>query len=457
MSKVFRAALLGIVALLPACAGTATVPRVTPPSSAPASSSASSDAIDYRKALEEAHERLVKKQAGNPSEVIAEASQSSSMPVPEQESIAGALRLFSTRLKPSIQTSLNRSARFRSRIDEILREYRLPAALAYLPVIESAFVPTLTSRAGAHGIWQFMEATAREYGLRVDWWVDERADPEKSTLAAARYLRDLHRQFGDWPLALAAYNAGPGRIRRAMSQTGATTFWELSDMVAIPKETRGYVPTFYATVLITSDPPAHGFKLTEPEASQESQVRITGPVSLGFLAESAGLDEKTLQQLNPQLRRGLVPPGNIIIRVPAGAAGRFGSLGASIRDEDPSIRISSFTLRGGDSLESLADLLDLPVKDIVDINKPLSTRPAREGDSVYLPLRREELTTRLRGLTGHAAQYEVAGGDTLYSIATRHGMSVEELREANGLSSEAVIRPGDRLILPSSVSVQTGM
>ena len=180
------------------------------------------------------------------------------MNVPDHRSIRGALNYFSTDLHDSIQLSLLRSARYKKLIDATLDQYHLPHGLAYLPVIESAYVANLTSRAGAHGIWQFMPATAREYGLRVDWWVDERADPVKSTRAAAGYLRDLYNRFGDWSLALAAYNAGPGRVQRALTETGARSFWELQDLNAVPKETRGYVPTFFATLLIVSEPSTTG-------------------------------------------------------------------------------------------------------------------------------------------------------------------------------------------------------
>src|SRR5262249_20524899 len=193
----------------------------------------------------------------------------------------------------------------------------------YLPVIESAYLPGLTSRAGARGIWQFMSETADDYGLRVDWWVDERADPERSTRAAAAYLRDLYKQFQDWPLALAAYNAGPTRIRRALDDQGATTFWELLEAAAIPKETRGYVPTFFATLMIASDPSTYGFQLgQQPTANgQPSAVNVEGPVSLRFIADVAGIDEKTLRELNPALRRGVAPPGKGAIRVTPGAGG----------------------------------------------------------------------------------------------------------------------------------------
>src|SRR5438445_5693456 len=157
------------------------------------------------------------------------------LPVPDHRSIRVALDLFTTEMRSDIQQSLTRSARYKNLIDRVLNEYKLPKALAYLPVIESAYLPPLTSRARAHGIWQFMPETAREYGLRVDWWVDERADPDRSTRAAAAYLQDLYREFHDWPLALAAYNAGSTRIHRALDETGSTTFWRLMELSAIPR------------------------------------------------------------------------------------------------------------------------------------------------------------------------------------------------------------------------------
>lgn len=309
-----KEARLWTLALALCAAGCATV--VPPPLPAPQSP----EVAELRAALESAKLGTLLVAPPAPADVDAAVS----MSIPQHGSIRTALAYFTTQLKPDIQQSFSRSARYRTLIDKVLDENRLPKALAYLPVIESAYSETMTSRAGARGMWQIMPETAREYGLRVDKWIDERADPDLSTRAAAAYLSDLYRDFHDWPLALAAYNAGARRIHRALDETHAKSFWDLLELAAIPKETRGYVPTFFATLIIATDPAAYGFRLTDPVEPVIKRIDVEGPLSLKKVARVARVSVGTLQELNPVLRKGVVPRGvRATLRIPAASYERI--------------------------------------------------------------------------------------------------------------------------------------
>jgi membrane-bound lytic murein transglycosylase D len=301
-----------------------------------------------------------------------------------------------------------------------------------------------------------MTDTAGEYGLRVDWWIDERADPEKSARAAAVYLRDLYRQFDDWPLALAAYNAGPNRIRRALADSGATTFWELYESAAIPKETRGYVPTFYATLLIASDPAAYGFELAPPVAIDAKRVELEGPVSLAFIAEATGIAEETLRDLNPGLRREIVPPGRAAIRVPTAAAEKLAPLASTLKNDDTHIALCTFTLRGGDTVKRIARAIGTTAETILAMNDLSSSSRVRAGDSLYLPVRSRDLGALLAASENERFYYAVQKGDTLYSIARRHNLTVEELRDLNDLVSHQKLHRGQRLRVTPPRTVTAG-
>ena len=313
------------------------------------------------------------------------------IPVPDHHSIRAALDLFTSEMRSDIQQSLTRSARYKNLIDKVLDEYKLPKALAYLPVIESAYLPRLTSRAGAHGIWQFMPETAREYGLRVDWWVDERADPDRSTRAAAAYLKDLYRDFQDWPLALAAYNAGAGRIHRALDETGSNSFWRLMDLSAIPRETRGYVPTFFAAILIANDAASYGFRSADPLTADVKRVEVEGPLSLRFIAQTASIDEALLRELNPSLRHDIVPPGKIRIAIPASALASIEARAATLKNEDRIVTVCVYKIRKGDSITKLARSLHVARKTILAMNGLGAKAHLRRGESIYLPVRAHAL------------------------------------------------------------------
>jgi len=296
----------------------AAVACATAPAPPPPSPSVAPEVTELRSALTNAVAQEVAPAPPSRADVDAAVS----IPIPQHPSVRSALALFSGEMRPDIQDSLTRSARYRTFIERVLGENGLPKALAYLPVIESAYSETMVSRAGARGMWQFMPETAREYGLRVDKWIDERCDPDLSTRAAAAYLKDLYRDFHDWPLAIAAYNAGAGRIHRALDDVHATSFWQLFDSAAVPKETRGYVPTFFATVVITSDPASYGFRLTDAVDPNVKRIEVAGPLSLRALAKEARVSEASLRTLNPMLLKGRVPRGRLSIRVPSSSAER---------------------------------------------------------------------------------------------------------------------------------------
>ncbi|HET7712221.1 MAG TPA: transglycosylase SLT domain-containing protein [Thermoanaerobaculia bacterium] len=425
----------------------------------PASSGAQrsdADASEFRTALEEAYAQIVSREVKSVSLPAVDVEAAASMPIPDHRMVRNAVHLFTNRMRDDVQKYLLRSGSYRKMIDKALAEQGLPKALAYLPVIESGYSSTLTSRAGAHGIWQFMPETAREYGLRVDWWVDERADPERSTRAAAIYLKDLYRMFGDWPLTLAAYNAGPGRVRRAMEQSGATSFWELAELGALPKETRGYVPTFFATLIIASDPPAYGFTLGAAVDADVRRVDVEGPVSLAFLAEVIEMSEEAVRELNPACRRGMLPPGKMTVRLPSAAAERLRERARTLRNDDERIAVCSFTLREQDSLTRIAAAIGTPVEVIRAMNGLAPQDRVTAGDSLYLPVRSRDLAPLLAASSSGKIYHAVRKGDTLYSVARRYNLTVAELRELNDLPRAATLRRGQKLRVTTSRSATAG-
>ncbi len=445
--------LLPLLALVcAACASTTVAPTPLPTRSFPPTQSAK-DVAEFRAELQDVYAKLVAMESKPASPATVDVEAAASIPIPDHRSIRGAVNLFSTDLKPNVQSYLTRAAKYRKMIDKALSEAGVPNALSYLPLIESGYSSTMTSRAGARGMWQFMSDTAREYGLRVDWWVDERADPERSTRAAAQYIKDLYREFNDWPLTLAAYNAGPGRIRRALADTGASSFWELCDESALPKETRGYVPTFYATLIIASDPATHGFTLAAPENSEIRRIDLEGPLSLKYLAEVANLDEEVVRDLNPAFRHGVLPPGRSSVRLPAAAAELVASRAAGLKKNDADVAVCSFRMREGDSLKRVARAIGTDVQTILAMNDLSSASRVGEGDSLYLPVRARELGALLQQ---QSITYAVRKGDTLYSIAKKHNLTVAELRDLNDLGRHHKLHAGERLLVSLPRSLITG-
>jgi membrane-bound lytic murein transglycosylase D len=313
------------------------------------------------------------------------------VPIEVTPKVEGHMRFFHTAIRDRFEQWLVRLGRYKRQVEEIFLQFDLPSDLVFLSLVESGFNPHAYSRARATGPWQFMQGTAKVYGLRVDQYVDERRDPIKSTVAAAQYLRDLYDLFGAWPLAMAAYNAGEGKVMRALQKTQAKSFSEIARTRHLKKETKEYVPRFMAATIIAKNPDRYGFPLVEPEPHQFDEVVVVRSVHLRDVAATVGVSFEELERLNPELRRLVTPPGeNYHLKVPVGTKGAIEPLLDSVK-----------TWKG-----------------------PLPN-PKRKN--------------------ARGEWYRVRVGDTVSTIAKRFRLSVPELKAKNHLASHQILRPGDRL------------
>lgn len=234
----------------------------------------------------------------------------SAYPVSMNPQVQYFLDRFTGARRDVVNLWVGRSGRYLGMIREVLKNRGLPEELAYTAMIESGFNPVAVSRVGAKGMWQFMAGTARRYGLRVDQWIDERLDPEKSTVAAASYLRDLYNMFGSWALAQAAYNAGEVKVSKAIRATGSSDFWTLAKTNHLRAETKDFVPAIHAATLIAQNPDRYGFEIAEPSPLGIETVAVPPVTDLRRLATKAGITPGALQTLNPVLVRSVTPPGD---------------------------------------------------------------------------------------------------------------------------------------------------
>ncbi|MGH7927226.1 MAG: transglycosylase SLT domain-containing protein, partial [Candidatus Binatia bacterium] len=252
----------------------------------------------------------------------------------------------------------------------------LPEELAYLALIESAFLTSSTSSRGAAGLWQFVPSTARLYGLKIDPWVDERRDPEKSTRAAAAYLKDLHSYFGRWYLATAAYNAGQGAINKALQQSGAKDFWTLTRKAELSDETRNFVPKFVAAAIIATDLEKYGFANLQYEPPLEyEEVEIRRPLRLGALAEMADTEVSTIRELNPALVGKATPAGTFTVKLPIGKAVLFAKAYDTLNERyAESTQSVTHKVKKGETLTSIARRYGQEVSALMKLNGLTSAR-----------------------------------------------------------------------------------
>ncbi len=390
---------------------------------------------------------------------------------PNNPRVRSYIELYQGRLHDFIEDGLQRGSAYLPMIQSVFRSEGLPLDLAYVPLVESAFKPNALSRVQAKGVWQFMTGTAEENGLRRDWYIDERSDPEKATVAAAKYLRTLSNIFdGDWQLALASYNGGPGRVQRALKSAHLNDFWSLSAKPRLlPHETREYVPMILAAIVIARNPGQYGFTLKPQPLPNVEKIELPRPVDLRYIAEWTGTTIDDIQSLNPELRRWTTPvkDSQYELKVPAGT-------GDAVRErltEDASSDLAAlkyYTVKRGDSLPVIAKKLRVNKTDLAEANYLPATTRVAAGQRLVVP---HEATVLLAAdterpvpvadarttvsETGTLAEattsnrvrtlYQVKRGDTLSSIAQSFKTSVASLRTWNPHLPGDQLTAGQRL------------
>lgn len=377
------------------------------------------------------------------------------------------VHLFTGPAKERIEARLSEGTRYEPMIRAKLHDGGLPEDLYYLALVESGFDPNAYSRAAAVGMWQFMTSTARDMGLRVDWWVDERRDPVKSTIAAVRFIKDLKEQFGSLYLAAAAYNGGPGRIARGLTRyaddlegtTGEDLFFALADKDYLRNETREYVPQLIAAALIAKEPDRYGLKLTSEAPLAYDSVKVAPATPLAAIALASGSTISEVQALNPQILRGMTPPrDSFIVRIRAGAADSFPSAFSNLpaRERRGLVTVVS---KKGESVASIARKHGLSTAQLALFNpkvKRLKSGNLAPGQTVLVPAASvaaaassvpdpsiERYSTSRRNVT-----HVVRSGETLSGIAKRYHTTTAALMRANGLR-RAMIFPGQSLVVTS--------
>lgn len=373
------------------------------------------------------------------------------------------VKRFSEVTKSSFELALERQSRYAPMILARLRAGGLPEDMIYLSLIESWYDPHAYSRAAAVGMWQFMTATARGVGLRVDWWVDERRDPVRSTDAAVIYLNELREGFGSMYLAAAAYNGGPGRVSRGLSQHAVTlagtegddVFFALAETTALRAETRDYVPKLIAAALVGKEPLRYGLEVRQVEPFRWDSVRVPVATPLAAVAKAARLPLDTLRDYNPQLLRGMTPPsgGALWLRVPVGSSDGFEARFETI-DAGERSAIKTLVTKEGDFITAIAKKHGLTAKELNWYN-PQATRlkngNLHAGQRLLVP--RLDVARAARDVPNPAIErygsssggtHVVKAGESLSVIARRNGTSTAQLMRLNGLKSDR-IRIGQKL------------
>jgi len=357
------------------------------------------------------------------------------LPIELNDQVLGAIDLYTGKFNKWFAAALSRGLPHLPRIREILAEAGIPQDLAYVPIVESAFNPSALSPAKARGLWQFIPSTGKQYGLKQDFFIDERSSVEKATVAAAQYLKNLYAMFGDWNLALAGYNAGEGNVQRAIRRAQTNDFWALAKTRSFRAETKNYVPLIHAAIVIAKSPESYGIDIA-PEALGEAEtVRVAGSYPITTVARCANAEPGDIRQLNPELRRGMTPSSEFDLKVPHGSADQVTTCLAS----EKAMNYTRHVVRKRDTFSLIAKMFGVSPNEIARVNGLTLQSRLKPGTELAIPRpsRTSPTTVAASGkspVPGDTS-YRIQKGDTLSSVAARHSTTVEAIKALNGLNS----------------------
>lgn len=391
--------------------------------------------------------------------VVAEIKEATyDLPVVSNDRVLSYVELFQGNLRSYLQEALGRGSQYLPRIREIFQEHGVPLDLAYVPLVESAFKNSALSRVKAKGMWQIMLPTAGDYGLKFNWFIDERSDFEKSTIAAAKHFRMLGKMFdGDWNLALASYNVGQGKVLTAIKKSKTRDYWEMSESTKfLPRDTRAYVPMIWATIIIAKNPEQFGFDVVTESRLTYDVVTVPDAIRLDTVADWAGSTVDGIRALNPELRRLTTPMGVHDLRIPVGTKA---AVEAKLAAADPSLfaNFVSHAVKAGETMASLARKYRTTTTELAEMNQIKRTAKLRPGQRLFVPgaITAPSARAIVAAPTGAArpsassasAQtltYRVKSGDTLFKIAQQFDVTIDQIKRWNNLRGSA-IGIGDRL------------
>jgi membrane-bound lytic murein transglycosylase D len=370
------------------------------------------------------------------------------------------IQYFQTTARKAFSNWLARSEKYIPFMRNHLKENGLPEDLVYMALIESGFNPYAYSRSKASGPWQFIYLTGKRYGLRSNWWIDERRDPEKSTIAAAKYLKDLYDMFECWYLAAAGYNAGEGKIAEAMKRYQTEDFWELIKYRYLKQETKDYVPQMIAAALIAKDPERYGFVGIEyQEPLHYDKVRVPEVTDLRLIARACEVSVDEIRELNPELSRWCTPPNfpDYEIKIPFGKKELFLKNFETLYPGER-FQFKTHLVKKGDTFPKIAKLYRVDPEPILEINRLNKKSRLSTGMNLLIPLPKDQddpkpdslVKKKSNGMEQHSKSvetttYKIKKGDSLWSIANEMGVNIGALSRWNNLHPEKKLMPGDKL------------